>query len=67
MIDPANPDFSNTPISPQRPRFDYTPADVLARPALSIVTPFYNTGEIFHETARSVMQQTSLTTPPTRG
>lgn len=57
MIDPTQLDYANTPASAQRPPFDYRPADAGARPVLSIVTPFYNTGAIFHETARSVMQQ----------
>ncbi len=57
MIDPVAPDYTNTPVAQRRPHFDYAPADAGARPALSIVTPFYNTGDIFHETARSVMQQ----------
>jgi glycosyltransferase involved in cell wall biosynthesis len=57
MIEPDNPDFTNTPASPQRPYFAYAPADPSAAPAVSIVTPFYNTGAIFHETARSIVQQ----------
>ena len=57
MIDPANPDFANTPVSEQRPHFDYEPARPDAAPALSIITPFYNTGAIFHETAASVLRQ----------
>jgi glycosyltransferase involved in cell wall biosynthesis len=57
MIDPASPDYTNTPVSAQRPRFDYLPADPTAPPCVTIVTPFYNTGVVFHETARSVLQQ----------
>lgn len=57
MIDPANPDYTNTPVSPQRPNCDYGPADPFASPCVTIVTPFYNTGPVFHETARSVLQQ----------
>lgn len=57
MIDPKNPDFSNTPVSPNRPRFKYQPVDPLAEPAVSIVTPFFNTGAVFLETVQSVMQQ----------
>ena len=57
MIDPANPDFANTPVAEQRPHFDYTPGGGDNAPAVSIVTPFYNTGAIFHETAASVLQQ----------
>jgi len=57
LIDPSNPDFENTPTSSQRPRFGYAPADHAAPPCVTIVTPFYNTGLVFHETARSVLQQ----------
>jgi glycosyltransferase involved in cell wall biosynthesis len=57
MIDPRQPDFSNTPASPQRPPFDYAPADPGALPGVTIVTPFFNTGSVFHETARCVFQQ----------
>lgn len=57
MIDPARPDFTNTPVSPQRPRFNYIPSDPSVSPCVTIVTPFYNTGAIFHETARTVLQQ----------
>ena len=57
MIDPAKPDYANTPGSRQRPQFDYRPVDADVPPCVTIVTPFYNTGEIFHETARAVLQQ----------
>ncbi len=57
MIDPANPDFANTPASSQRPSFGYAPADPDAAPVVSVVTPFYNTGPVFHETAQSVLKQ----------
>ena len=57
MIDPNNPDYTNTPASDQRPAYGYAPADPAAPPAATIVTPFYNTGTVFHETARSVMRQ----------
>ncbi len=57
MVDPQNPDYQNTPVSPSRPQYGYRPADPSAAPAVSIVTPFYNTGEVFRETAQSVLQQ----------
>jgi glycosyltransferase involved in cell wall biosynthesis len=57
MIDPANPDYTNTPVSPQRSHFNYAPADPSAPPCVTIVTPFYNPGPVFDETARSVLQQ----------
>jgi glycosyltransferase involved in cell wall biosynthesis len=51
------PDFSNTPVSPERPAFHYTPIDRSIPPSVSIITPFYNTGSVFLETAQSVLQQ----------
>ncbi|MBI3245237.1 MAG: glycosyltransferase [Deltaproteobacteria bacterium] len=57
MIDPARPDYTNTPVSPQRPQFLYAPVESDAPPAVTIVTPFYNTGPVFRETACSVLQQ----------
>src|SRR3989338_5398653 len=57
MIDPTNPDFINTPVSPQRPYFNYAPTDLSAPRYVTIVTPFFNTGPIFHDTARSVLHQ----------
>jgi glycosyltransferase involved in cell wall biosynthesis len=56
-MDPWAPDFDNTPVSAQRPSFGYQPEDATAAPAVSIVTPYYNTGEILLETARSVLRQ----------
>jgi glycosyltransferase involved in cell wall biosynthesis len=57
MIDPNNPDFTDIPGSPQRAHYDYSPAIAEARPFVTIITPFYNPGPVFHETARSVLQQ----------
>jgi glycosyltransferase involved in cell wall biosynthesis len=57
MIDPQKPDFSKTPVSPKRPCFGYTPINSSQHPYVTIVTPFYNTGSVFHETARSVLAQ----------
>ncbi len=57
MIDPAHPDYSDTPASASRAVFGYLPADPDTNPCVSIVTPFYNSGEVFHETATSVMRQ----------
>src|ERR1700726_4134692 len=56
MINPQHPDYSNTPVSPARPHFSYRALTTLPA-AISIVTPFYNEGAIFHETARSVVGQ----------
>jgi glycosyltransferase involved in cell wall biosynthesis len=49
--------FSSTPVSIGRPPFNYHPAHTASVPFVSIVTPFYNTGEIFHETAKSIFYQ----------
>ena len=57
MIDPANPDYANTPAASTRPKFLYTPGEPSSEPAVSIITPYYNTGAIFEETARSVFRQ----------
>lgn len=57
MIDPRRPDFGDTPVSPARTRFGYAPADPSKPAAVTIVTPFYNPGSVFHETASSVLQQ----------
>ena len=57
MIDPRQPDYENTPASQRRATYGYTPQDIAAKPHVSIVTPFYNTGEVFAETARSVLCQ----------
>ena len=51
------PDFANTPASAQRPAGVYVSSDPKPEPKVTLLTPFYNTGEIFHETARSVFQQ----------
>jgi glycosyltransferase involved in cell wall biosynthesis len=56
MIDPDKPDYSDTPAC--RSYADpYRPAAGERLPAVSLVTPFYNTGTVFHETARSVFAQ----------
>lgn len=57
MLDPRNPDYTNTPASAQRPTFGYALADPAAAPYVTILTPFYNTREIFHETAASLFRQ----------
>ncbi|MBP1691215.1 MAG: hypothetical protein H6Q32_567, partial [Bacteroidetes bacterium] len=51
MIDPLTPDFSRTPATEGRPRFEYVRADLTEAPGVTIVTPYFNTGALFHETA----------------
>jgi glycosyltransferase involved in cell wall biosynthesis len=57
MIDPLRPEYENTPAAETRPRFGYAPVQCESRPRVTVVTPFYNTGEIFHDTARSLLGQ----------
>ena len=45
------------PLDPARPVYGYAPADPSAQPVVSIVTPCYNTGDIFLDTIRSVLRQ----------
>jgi glycosyltransferase involved in cell wall biosynthesis len=57
MIDPNQPDYTDTPGSTSRSVYGYAPADINAAPFVTIVTPFYNVDTIFHETACSVFRQ----------
>ncbi len=57
MIDPAAPDFDNTPVGTRRPHFAYAPADPCAPPQVTIITPFLDAGPVFLDTARSVLRQ----------
>lgn len=57
MWNPEDPDYSLHPADPRRPGYDYAPRDRDAAPAVSIVTPFYNAGDLFGETARTVLSQ----------
>lgn len=53
----SNFDYSNTPVSTARPKFFYKPLLEGQAPLISIVTPFYNTDQVFFETVQSVLQQ----------
>lgn len=57
MIDPYRPNYQNTPVSTARPGYLYQPAEISALPAVTLITPFYNVGPVFHETAASVLRQ----------
>lgn len=58
MIDPRHPDYSDTPASPGRPAFGYQPLTPASyAPAVTIVTPYFNTGPVVRETARTVLAQ----------
>jgi len=61
VIDPRKPNFASTPIAPDRPGFGYSPLRSRVAgarpvpPAVSVVTPFFNTGGVFHETAACLL------------
>jgi len=57
LIDPSNPNYRNKPGSSQRPNFDYILSEDDFIPYVSIITPFYNTDEVFYDTAKSVLNQ----------
>lgn len=57
MWNPSDPDFSLTPASDKRAQYGYAPMDPFARPAVTIVTPYYNAGDCFAETATTVLAQ----------
>lgn len=58
MINPAAPDYLNTPVHPLRPGYNYKQAAGSSlQPAATIVTPFYNPGPVFAETIQAVLQQ----------
>ncbi|MBI4893138.1 MAG: glycosyltransferase [Acidobacteria bacterium] len=57
MINPAQPDYSNTPASPDRAAYPYAPERLPEVPAVTLITPFFNEGEVFRETVASVRRQ----------
>lgn len=59
MIDPRDPNFESTPVAHDRATFAYAPEGARSgfKPAVTIVTPYYNVGPIVHETARNVLGQ----------
>ncbi|MFN7037360.1 MAG: glycosyltransferase, partial [Bellilinea sp.] len=57
MINLTDPDFQNTPVHPGRRHYGYQPAAPYLPPVVTIITPFYNTGEVFRQTAQSILQQ----------
>lgn len=57
MIDPQNPNYLNTPVHANRRRFQYQADNAPTTPVVTIITPYYNTGEVFHETADCVRNQ----------
>jgi glycosyltransferase involved in cell wall biosynthesis len=57
MINTKQPDFLNTPAAASRPAFPYHQAEISAAPIVSVITPYYNTDEVFLETVQSVLGQ----------
>lgn len=57
MIDSRKPDFADTPVAATRSVLNYAAKEDGGSPYVTIITPFYNTGPVFHETARSLLQQ----------
>ncbi|MFN8417862.1 MAG: glycosyltransferase [Anaerolineae bacterium] len=49
------PDFSLTPVSTQRADYGYRPGSH-SDPLVSIITPYFNAGPVFWETARSLLR-----------
>jgi glycosyltransferase involved in cell wall biosynthesis len=45
------------PLSPTQPHYGYRTGDMHAVPVVSVITPFYNTGRMFLETAESLARQ----------
>ena len=58
MIDRRDFDFENTPVSKSRPTVYHQALNAPGNTVVTIVTPYFNTGKIFEETARSVFRQT---------
>ena len=57
MIDPRNPDYQDNPAASGRADFGYRPGSIQDRPEVSVITPYYNVGPVFHETARCLLHQ----------
>ena len=57
MLTGETVDFENTPASEGRHGWRYASNATVEEPRVSIVTPFFNTGAVFGETARSVFRQ----------
>ncbi|MEI6260787.1 MAG: glycosyltransferase [Deltaproteobacteria bacterium] len=57
MINPEQPDYTNTPVAQGRPGFLYRPVAANPTPTVSVITPYYNTDRVFLETAQSLFGQ----------
>lgn len=58
MIHPRHPDFRDTPANPARPYTRFRPAAAAAAPGVTVITPWFNVGPVFHETTESLLRQT---------
>lgn len=57
MINANQPDYSNHPASLTRARYPYAPRSTRTPVTVSILTAFFNTDEVFMETAVSILEQ----------
>lgn len=57
MIDPQHQPLECTPAHPDRPSFSYALTDHSTTPAATVITPYFNAGPEFAETARCVLGQ----------
>jgi glycosyltransferase involved in cell wall biosynthesis len=57
MIDPDQPDYANHPASSARYPYPFRPLTNHPPVTVSILTPFYNTSDVFLETLHSVLGQ----------
>jgi glycosyltransferase involved in cell wall biosynthesis len=57
MIDPNQPDYSNHPSASTRRGWSYQSLLQSSSPVVSILTPFYNTGDVFLQTLHSILGQ----------
>lgn len=56
MINPVRPDYANPPASDGRPVYPYVPAGKCPV-TVSVLTAYYNTDDVFLETAHSILGQ----------
>lgn len=57
MINDNHPNFYDRPNFDKKSLMKYELKNIFEEPLLSIITPFYNTNEIFHETAKTILNQ----------
>ena len=58
MMDPGHPDYTNTPLNPQRPHYSYVPETDFPEPGVvSVVVPCYNPPlPFFQQTIQSIQR-----------